>query len=387
MPIYPNPRDIPGPRGPTGPAGPPGPGGGGATLNVTQASHGFSVGDAIYFNGTLWLKAQANSANTLGLGIVSAVGGINSFTVQFSGPITGLAGLTSGQYYFVSAVTAGALTTVEPVAIGLYSNPLLFATSTTTGVVLPFRPSTNAGSGAGPRNPIDANTLLAYYCNETSGSTLVNYGSTANANLTAQGTYVLGDKGLFFHGTDAIRWPAPGNTNTYPGTTDGAYSTSPLSLSFAAGATIETVVTAEDVPGQFGGVAFSVVDSQSNPQNGLYVAGSYVLGKVQAVVILGGSYFSVDYAIGSPNIHLFTPRMHLAGVFTVSGGGNSLGLWINGVQVGTTAVPGIPSNAANVQVANQKTTPWRGLIAEARFSNVARGQAYLLSATRYADGL
>ena len=106
--------------------------------SVTQSSHGFSAGDVIYNNGTSYAKAQANSASTLGLFVVSAVADVNNFTATLSGKIT-LSSLTAGQYYFLSSSTAGLLTTTEPTSG--YSNPILFALTTTDAVVLPFRPA------------------------------------------------------------------------------------------------------------------------------------------------------------------------------------------------------------------------------------------------------
>lgn len=119
---------------------PPSAGSGSSTVSVTQASHGFSVGNAIYYTGSAWAKAKSDSANTLGTFVVATVSG-NDFTAVSEGILTGLSGLTSGQYYFVSDATAGLLTTTEPVTVGHYSNPLLFALSTTSGLVFAWRPS------------------------------------------------------------------------------------------------------------------------------------------------------------------------------------------------------------------------------------------------------
>ena len=106
--------------------------------SVTQTSHGLAVGDVIYNNGTNYVKAQANATGTLGLFVVSAVADANTFTATFSGKIT-LSSLTAGEYYFVSNSTVGAYVATEPTSG--YSNPILFALSTTEAVVLPFRPS------------------------------------------------------------------------------------------------------------------------------------------------------------------------------------------------------------------------------------------------------
>lgn len=107
-------------------------------VTVTQASHGFSVGNAIYYTGSVYALARANAGTTLGVFIVSSVADVNTFTAAMLGPISGLSGLTAGQYYYVSSATAGLLTATEP---ALYSNPILLALSTTSGVILPYRPS------------------------------------------------------------------------------------------------------------------------------------------------------------------------------------------------------------------------------------------------------
>ena len=132
-----------------------GAGGSGESVSwsVTQTSHGLAVGDVIYNNGTNYVKAQANATGTLGLFVVSAVADANTFTATFSGKIT-LSSLTAGQYYFVSTTTAGAYVTTEPTSG--YSNPILFALSTTEAVVLPYRPQDlTSGGAAGARTALD----------------------------------------------------------------------------------------------------------------------------------------------------------------------------------------------------------------------------------------
>lgn len=121
------------------------------THSVYQVAHGFSTGQAVYFNGANWSLAKANSFATLGIGIVITIDA-NSFVVFLSGTIHGLSGLTPGQFYYVSDTNAGSLTTTEPTQINSYSNPLLFALSANSGIVLPFRPkqiSENAYATAG----------------------------------------------------------------------------------------------------------------------------------------------------------------------------------------------------------------------------------------------
>ena len=131
-----------------------GAGGSGESVSwsVTQTSHGLAVGDVIYNNGTNYVKAQADDTATLGLFVVSAVADANTFTATFSGKIT-LSSLTAGEYYFVSNSTAGAYVATEPTSG--YSNPILFALSTTEAVVLPYRPSGLSSDAAAGRTALD----------------------------------------------------------------------------------------------------------------------------------------------------------------------------------------------------------------------------------------
>jgi hypothetical protein len=117
----------------------------------TQTAHGLSVQNAVGTDSSgNWIKADASDIAKLGIGIVSAVADANTVEVTFEGYISGLSGLTADQYYFVSSSTPGSLTTTEP-SNPNYSNPLLLALSTTTGVVLPFRPSApNAATSSAP---------------------------------------------------------------------------------------------------------------------------------------------------------------------------------------------------------------------------------------------
>lgn len=114
--------------------------------DVNQVAHGFVVGNAIYFDGTNWVKARADSAYTLSEAIVSAVADVDNFTARVVGPVSGLSGLTPGAYYFTDASTAGALTSTEPTA-PYFSNPVGFALSATELMVLPLRPAVG-GSNA-----------------------------------------------------------------------------------------------------------------------------------------------------------------------------------------------------------------------------------------------
>ncbi len=102
----------------------------------TETGHGFAVKDVVMFDGSNWVKAQADSAaNAESPWVVKSVT-TNTFVAVWSGYISGLSGLTAGTVYFLDDDTAGLLTTTEPTDIGDISLPMLVALSATTGVVL-----------------------------------------------------------------------------------------------------------------------------------------------------------------------------------------------------------------------------------------------------------
>jgi len=111
-------------------------------VSVTQATHGFVVLDAIYNNAGTWTKAQANSPNTLGIGIVTKVVDGDNFKFMSVGHalITGH-GLTIGDYYYVSPTTAGVITETIPSAEGQYQAPICYVIDANTLLILPWRPS------------------------------------------------------------------------------------------------------------------------------------------------------------------------------------------------------------------------------------------------------
>ena len=113
-------------------------GSGGSTTEVTQSNHGLAVKDGIRHNGTAWVKAVASGGTTLALGVVVAVANSNTFTVAQSGRFELTShGLTVGQWYYLDATTAGALTATEP---GI-SQPLVYVESSSHVFVYPYRPT------------------------------------------------------------------------------------------------------------------------------------------------------------------------------------------------------------------------------------------------------
>jgi len=114
-------------------------GGGGALVSSITQANTFTQAQVVYLNsGTgLWELALANADGSLGVALADAptAGGFNAV---YGGPITGLAGLTPGEYYYLSDTVPGALQIGKP---SLYQNPLLHAETATGGMVLPYRPN------------------------------------------------------------------------------------------------------------------------------------------------------------------------------------------------------------------------------------------------------
>ena len=127
-------------------------GGGGAKSTVTQAAHGFVVGDIIYLSGSTYTDALANAATTAEVvGICSKVIGVNSFELTLSGLVTGItspASLTPGAVYFLSDATPALMTVTEPTVIGSVSVPLGVAVTSTSIYFAPKRGMVVGGANA-----------------------------------------------------------------------------------------------------------------------------------------------------------------------------------------------------------------------------------------------
>jgi hypothetical protein len=103
------------------------------TNNIAQTAHAFTVGQPLYWNGSAYALAKADSPNTAEVqGIVTTVTDANNFVLTTTGKATGLSGLTPGEVYWLSEATAGLLTTTQPTAVGSVSKPVLVALTATT---------------------------------------------------------------------------------------------------------------------------------------------------------------------------------------------------------------------------------------------------------------
>jgi len=114
-------------------------GGGGTLIERNQVAHGFVLLDAIYHNGTSWVKAQADNADTLAEYVITEVVDVDNFVASKFGEVVITAhGLTIGEHYFLSDSVAGGSTITEP---SNFSSPLFYVEDANTVHIEVYRPS------------------------------------------------------------------------------------------------------------------------------------------------------------------------------------------------------------------------------------------------------
>jgi hypothetical protein len=183
-------------------------GGGGSgsalTDSITQTAHGFSVQQAVYYTGSAYALAKADSTNTSDvIGIVSSVTNANVFVITTAGRITGLSGLTAGTAYFLDDSTAGALTATAPTASNHVSKPLLIADSATSGYFNNYRGEILAVSAAVTSLTVaSANGFAGSF---TSAPTpVLTLSTTASGVLIGDGTTISGANRISYEDTTNI---------------------------------------------------------------------------------------------------------------------------------------------------------------------------------------
>lgn len=103
---------------------------------ITQALHGFVVGDVVTFNGTDWVFSQANSLFACqGTCMVSFVIDVNNFVITQEGYITNI---TTGPYaigvqFYVSPTVSGSITATQPITAGQVNLPCFVTDTATSG--------------------------------------------------------------------------------------------------------------------------------------------------------------------------------------------------------------------------------------------------------------
>ncbi len=159
---------------------------------ITQSSHGFSVGQALYLNSTVYTLAQANSTVAAEVvGVVSSVIDVNRFIITTVGRITGLSGLTAGSVGWLSDATPGLVTETIVTTIGNVTKPIWIADTTTSayvyqerGKILP-NPAFSGFAFLANTSNITPASSAGYFNN---GSGTITYSLSASS---AQGDYTI----------------------------------------------------------------------------------------------------------------------------------------------------------------------------------------------------
>lgn len=106
---------------------------------ANQTAHGFAVGQAVAFAGGQFVKAQADSFETLAWGVISKVIDADNFEFIRYGKMNWPAhGLTLNAYYYVSDATPGLLTLVPPTEAGRYQQMMMTAITADTVSVFDY---------------------------------------------------------------------------------------------------------------------------------------------------------------------------------------------------------------------------------------------------------
>jgi hypothetical protein len=227
-----------------------GSGGGGSTssFSVTQTAHGFVVGDVLRNAGTAntYAKAQADSAAHAEIvGIVTVVTDANTFSVTTQGIVTaGVPAATAGTVMFLSASTAGALSSTEPSSLGDVSKPLAIVLESSVRMLFSnFRgelinSSSGGGGGAGTISVEEADGAPAV----TDVSTIV----VTNGTLTDDGG---GQVTINTGGSGDASGPASSTDNAitrFDGTTGKLVQNSGATIDDSGNLTANTLSTTDD---------------------------------------------------------------------------------------------------------------------------------------------
>lgn len=141
-------------------------------ISVNQTSHGFTVGQPIYYNGISWALARANLLSTTAQYVVSKVVDTNNFEATKFGNITSTShGFTVGQTYYTDETTPGNVTTTEPDI----SSPVFIVIDANTLLVSVTRAidTTAGGGGSTDTKALDIfhqNTFESYTTGNSSGN-------------------------------------------------------------------------------------------------------------------------------------------------------------------------------------------------------------------------
>jgi len=187
---------------------------------IEQAAHGFALGTQLYFDGTAWAAAQANSPATLRMATVAQVIDADRFLIAFEGVMNWPAhGLTSGARYYLSDTVAGGITLTPPTAPSTLQQPVLIPLGPDHARLLEYVVPDASGGGT------PTGTILASAGGVVPAGFLPCQGDTVeravySALFNVIGTnWGAGDGSTTFHLPDLRDWylRGCGTTNT-PGT-------------------------------------------------------------------------------------------------------------------------------------------------------------------------
>lgn len=163
--------------------------------NIHQILHGFGVNDVVAFSGNTYIRAIADGTmDGETLGVVTKVPDGDNFTLTFAGYVSGLTSLSTNKTYFLSDITPGQLSLVEPTTFTHISKPILQALSSTEAIIFNYRgdivSSGTTGGGGGSSLNIVISKNPTY--NATSGNYYIGCSGTTTVNLPA--TPLLGNE-------------------------------------------------------------------------------------------------------------------------------------------------------------------------------------------------
>lgn len=163
--------------------------GGPTSIIVVQAAHGFVVGNMIRYNGTEYVRAQADTFNdSQSIGMVSSVIDVNTFIISTNGLVENLSGLVAGSPYYLDPINPGNLTLTPPSTQGQIVKEVFIANSTTSGFLLNYEGS------------YSTNLLLT-------GNQIISNNTNGNINIAPNGSgQMYAASSLNIQSGNALKW-------------------------------------------------------------------------------------------------------------------------------------------------------------------------------------
>jgi hypothetical protein len=170
---------------------------------VTQTGYSLAVGDVVRFDGTNFVKAQADSiANAAMVGIVSRLNGSNQFYITQEGFVSGITtqSFTPGVLYYLDPSNAGRLTATRPNTVGQILAPCFIAYTADSGFFFEDVGTVIGTDGMSVPVIVTTNTVMVpntfYLTNSLSSITMtipntVPFGSTFRVSAIEVGGIVI----------------------------------------------------------------------------------------------------------------------------------------------------------------------------------------------------